>query len=1185
VSIEYLRLKGFKSFGTTCEFTFGAASGATAPFTAIVGPNGSGKSNILDALRWILGEASPAALRITRQSDLIFQGSETVERAREADVTLKLRSGGEGDNTLEDRASLRRQYTVENGSSLTLDGTKIRIQDLADLKTRFQLSGDSFAFIGQGEIAEVIHQRPMQRRHHLELLFGIERYRRKRDETYIKLEEARAELESIKNITAELEARRAEIAPLVERAVEAKGILDELDQVRRDFYFFRRMTLERKEKEHRHKLQLLTLHTDAAAKWHALWRKVLQDAEGVAAPGAAGSTDGNFSLLLSRERALADSQQKRDQLRRASFATATTLRGLLDSRSELLREGAELNARLAEARQELEQAEALETELRREAEEKRAAFDEAQRRAEANRSEIEKQRRIRTALRDERAEQSVTAGRLESRLKAVTAHADAEQAQAAARAMDADTALAAKLESEAAALAKQHETLSAAHADAYAAYQKIAARLQQQTRALVSMEAELEAMKGEPSDANAMYPEPVRFLLSAARLGRLNSELALVAEVFSCELEAATAIDAYLGGRAFWFLVRTMNEAQEGIEMLKRRERGGRVTYLPLENSRPRSPDRRIINNKKSDTVGWAADLITVQAPWEPALMHLLGDLLIVRTYQAGSELVRAGARCPIATLEGEVFSPAGTVSGGAKGSRGEGAISRNRRITELSMNIDGLKKNIAALKSDEAEKKEKKAFEEREKTGTALERLKVELAAVNRSIAARTAEIERLNKEQADAAAESEDIRAQLERIAARISEIDASMKELGEPCDEETLDAEGGSQSSQSSQKSELNILIERLRSSETITARMRKEEGELERRAAACASEVAAGREREAELRKRLSELGRESFAAWQNTVSLSAEIEDLRAQNARRRRRLERARAKERTSEQACAAANAEAAAVKERAEQTAAEIAQLIEEYDEIYPYDARAAVRIMDDEAEQRGQKTGLASERRRLERELKALGPYNLGALSEDESLTERLDYYTEQSEDVQNGIDELKRFIDEVDAQVEEVFSRSMKDIDLRFNALFKRLFGPSGEAHLTLASAAAADSESGGTGGGIWDRGVEITAQPPGKVPQSISQLSGGEQSLTAVAHLFAALDVAKMPLAVLDEVDAALDEYNLIRFADLAKEYSKSIQLIVMTHRRTTMERADLIYGVTMVEPGLSKIVGIDVENYI
>ncbi|MBR1486218.1 MAG: chromosome segregation protein SMC, partial [Synergistaceae bacterium] len=213
-----------------------------------------------------------------------------------------------------------------------------------------------------------------------------------------------------------------------------------------------------------------------------------------------------------------------------------------------------------------------------------------------------------------------------------------------------------------------------------------------------------------------------------------------------------------------------------------------------------------------------------------------------------------------------------------------------------------------------------------------------------------------------------------------------------------------------------------------------------------------------------------------------------------------------------------------------------------------------------------------LTSSLRKLERELKSIGKYNLGALSEDQSLTDRIDFLTEQLDDVETSTQELKNLIEDTDTQVEKSFTSSMSKVDSRFNELFQRLFG-GGEARLILQA-----------GESIWDRGVEIFARPPGKKLQNISQLSGGEQSLTSIALIFATLEAAGTPLAVLDEVDAALDEYNLIRFADLAKDYSESIQIIAMTHRRATMERANLIYGVTMIEPGLTATVGINPENY-
>jgi chromosome segregation protein len=253
-----------------------------------------------------------------------------------------------------------------------------------------------------------------------------------------------------------------------------------------------------------------------------------------------------------------------------------------------------------------------------------------------------------------------------------------------------------------------------------------------------------------------------------------------------------------------------------------------------------------------------------------------------------------------------------------------------------------------------------------------------------------------------------------------------------------------------------------------------------------------------------------------------------------------------------------------AAFEEKLRSMRSEITQLIELWEEKYPYDKALADRA--------DMEKDLIHTMRKLERELKALGTYNLGALSEDESLLERTDFLAEQLEDARMACDELTQLIEETDKAVENLFSEALRNIDKRFSELFHRLFG-GGEARLQIQE-----------GDNIWERGVEIYARPPGKQLHSISQLSGGEQSLTAIAHLFAALEVAGAPLAVLDEVDAALDEYNLIRFASLAKEYSKTIQLIVMTHRRTTMEQADIIYGVTMVEPGLSRIVGIDIDDY-
>lgn len=1136
MSIEYLRLKGFKSFGVSCEFTFSEG------LTAIVGPNGSGKSNILDGLRWVLGEGSPSVLRIVRQSDLVFQGSATVDPAKEAEVLLKL-------NNKESTASLRRSYTSENGSLLQVDGNKIRMQDIAEFKARFMLEGDAFAFIGQGEVAEAIHQRPMQRRHHLELLFGIDRYRKRREETYYKLEAALDEVQRINTLVQELENRRAEIAPEVVVAVEAKGIIDNLENMRKDFYFSRRFSLENKQKEYKSHIQILAEHADQSSRWLNLWRHALALAE---EEMRSKGFDEQKYLTKEREYLL-----RKEALSRQAFAASTRIRVLLSERFLLIQEINLMENNLTTVKNDIQTMQENEQQLSGLLAGKRVQFDTLLQHLEENKAQAERERLRRQALRDEHAAKTLQISKNEAQLKAF-AVSEEENKAFLINANEKRLALAAltsKLLQEVAAQELLHEKLVKSHSDAYASCQKQAASLQQLRRELTRQEAELDAAK-ENTEAS-IYPEPTRLLLAASRLGKMKSKPEVVAEAFSCPSEIASALEAYLGGRQFWLLVKTLDEAQEGIELLKQR-RAGRVTYLPLEKCHPRFPDTRF-RLPLDGVIGWGLELITPRSPWELALQHLLGDILIVRDYSLGAGMVKNGAKFPIVTLEGEVFAPSGTVSGGRMRHSG-GAISHNQKIGELAVLTDSIKQKIKTLENTlkSTEKEEQKEALERDRISSLLLHKQNELLTSQRALAALEADVARLGAENEQAAIRSTEINMHIKTDLLRLSELESEISNF------EDVAETGELSSVASSLRNEIELFEERLRGQQSLLLRAQKESNDLEGRVLSVQKNLEDGKAEERNLRTQLKEIGCEYLFVFNSITELRAALNTEKTRFYKMHRRLEKFREKERHSGTTLVSLQAEITSMEERIGSVCLEVEHLQEMWDEKFPYDLREASAI-------EGGKD-LINAMKKLERELKALGSYNLGALSEDESLIERIDYLAEQLEDVKSGVDELKGLIDETDAQVETLFAKAMTDIDDRFNALFQRLFA-GGEARLTLQEE-----------GSIWERGVEIYARPPGKRLQNISQLSGGEQSLTAIAHLFAALEVAQMPLAVLDEVDAALDEYNLIRFADLAKEYSKRLQLLVMTHRRTTMERADLIYGVTMVEPGLSKIVGIDVENY-
>ncbi|MDR3265441.1 MAG: hypothetical protein LBT15_05455, partial [Synergistaceae bacterium] len=914
----------------------------------------------------------------------------------------------------------------------------------------------------------------------------------------------------------------------------------------------RRLSLEKKEREHRSHFQHATEHEDLAVRWKDLWSAAVTAAE------ERLRRDGfDEGALLVREQ---DLNTRREALRRQSFSTATRLRGILSDRVSLAAEMERASDALGSVNSELKKTEDEEAALRKDLEAKRSAFEEMLRRLEESRANAERERLRRQTLRDGHAERVLLRSRQEARFRALSSSRERNEQDLLRLATEREghVAAAAKFAAETAALEKRHDALSGEYSDAYADCQKCAAFLQQMKRELVTQQAELDAVR--ENTESSIYPEPTRLLLSASRLGRMTSHPEVVAEVFSCPPDIAPALEAYLGGRQFWLLVRTFDEAQEGIELLKQR-RAGRVTYLPLERCRPRFPDARF-RLPVDGVAGWGIELIVPRSPWEPALQHLMGDLLVVRDYALAAGMVKGGAKFPIVTLEGEVFAPSGTVSGGRTRQSG-GAISHNQRVTELSARIDALKRRIRDTEEEfaRAEKREQKAAGEREEIAAAVTRSKNELLTAQRTLDSLNADIARTEAENTASGSESGALSDELSRLDVEIADLEARLSEMGD----QGKPGEGEAPSSLELARGEMDLVEERLRGAANILSRIRKERDDLEGRVAAAKTGTEAGQSEEKNLRLRLSEMGREHLALWKELEALHAKLDEERNRVRKEHDRLQRLRERERKAEANVIALKSEIAALNERIASTRSEIDQLRELWDEKYPYDAGDAARIEDAARD-------LSGTMRRLERELRALGSYNLGALSEDESLTERIDYLTEQLEDVKTGVEELKGLIDETDAQVETLFTRAMTDIDDRFNTLFQRLF-EGGEARLTLQEE-----------GTLWERGVEIYARPPGKRLQNISQLSGGEQSLTAIAHLFAALEVARMPLAVLDEVDAALDEYNLIRFADLAKEYSKRLQLLVMTHRRTTMERADLIYGVTMVEPGLSKIVGIDVESY-
>ena len=1044
---------------------------------------------------------------------------------------------------------MKRNYSSEDGSSIFVDGRRIRLSDLESVKRDWHLEGDRFAFISQGEVSEVIQQRPLQRRTHLECIFGIDLYRRQREEACQRLDSASSEMQRIITLSSELQGRKDAIAGTVVRAREAKAIMDILERERSLLYWIRRARAEALLDDLRQERSLLEDLEASALFWASGWKRAVSE-EGVRIQDLSRDRGEAMENLSSRDREI--SELRREMLSQSSLLHQTIERksafeqDIDAERARFLDIESRYQDALRENERTLDERGAAEEAFTR----SRKKWDEYQ---ESVREQSERLKAFREDL--SACEAVLDASRAKGK-RLGRALLDASTDLLGAEEIQRETAE--KLneaENRLVSLRGREEEAAQRHRDAYAAYQKAAVSRQHAAKGLAAAEAEIEALR--ESSFSRVYPPPVQHLLAAARLGRLDASPRPLAEVISCPEHLTLAMESFLGNRQFLMLVRNIEEAGRCIDNLKLRS-AGRATFLPIENSRERRPASGF-NSQREGVVGWAAELLGMEDEWKACVLHVIGDLLVVNDFSTGRNIVREGFKGPIVTLEGDVFNPGGSISGG-KTARTPGAIEMKRIISEKERAADAIRKEqltldmeITGLEGAErkASERSRQFFEERKLLEDEIRVLSSEADLSFRErdrgkerISSILSDLADCGKDQVGAVRRLEELRRFSGESVDTSREV-SLVKELEE-------------------QRSRAELAAERSRTAARMMAMISEERERSGKRVSSLENGLAGNVSAGSAHRSRLKELGGRYFIIWKKYREAASRLDILEkkyssalsAQN----RVVERASASSGRFESILERKRQ----VVQRMELAESEISESVDMWEEQFPYPGNGEVDIRDFDKVRRSV--------RELEKKLRETGDVDIGVLSEDAALSERLSFLQEQLRDVGSGIDELRRLIEDTDRQAGALFSTSLKEIDKRFCSLFQRLFG-GGEAHLRLAEESS-----------IWEAGVEVIARPPGKRPQHLAQLSGGEQSLSAISLLFAAMEVAGVPLAVLDEVDAALDEVNLRRFSDLAREYSHSMQLICMTHRRATMERADLMYGVTMSEPGLSQVVGVRLEDW-
>lgn len=1135
--IAQLLLKGFKSFGGDHDLSLSPG------LTCIVGPNGSGKSNLLDAIRWVLGEGAPSDLRISRQSDLLFQGSASLPPCKETEVAVRLVSGKAG-------CLIRRKVERDGTGLLTVDGNRIRLQDLDQVKRAWGLEGIRFAFMGQGEISEIIQQKPLQRRMLLEGLFGIDLYRRKREEAVDRLKKAEEELLRLATLLSELSSRREEIGPMVEKARKAQEVLDGLEDLRRQYYWLRRERSEDAVLSLRKRRDSLEREQAVLSFWSAGWSRrkdLLERSLGILRSEMESSRQLQASTLHSLQEKLRQAASLASALRRDKDQVRAAEREFSRKKEALL-----VLEREEKVQREL--ADSLESELSRKRTEALAAREERLRKQqESKRREQEFK-----ALSRKKAELGAEAETLKAKLAAHGRQCGSLEKELRERLSEASRLERELKEAETRDLeiGMNCEAAVESHSAAFAASQKAAAEIARLRKQVLQVSSDLENINQKMD--GQVFPRPVQFLVAAAKLGRLPVSPVPVIEAFECPNRFVKAIESYLGARQFWLIVKSMEDARLCIDRL-RQAQAGRATFLPLERCRPSRPSRDAGVEKEPGVLGWALDLVDLGKEWQRAVEHLLGDLLILEDYGAAANLVRRRPRLAVATLDGEVFMPGGSISGGAQRS-GAGGIEIRRRRKELEALLENLQieadrwqtvlSGAEATEMQTAAEKESR-FAERRESQEALRMLKGRKETAEREARQLREARENLLESLSVMGRTFLSVSIELQQTCALLGSMGEAIE--GQPMEEGPTSLE-----------TEVLLAEEKQRGARELLGRVEKEIRGVRESLELAETEIASRGRIVAKLLADLSDLGGQYLVLWKRKKEIEEREENLSSRSERDRKDLVRVVAREGRAQEADRRCRSRLVELERETLEAENSLTELVAEWEDKHPYPGAGLC-----------EKADLEEVKRRIrnaERILRSMGEVEMGVLSEEESLRERTAFLSEQCSDVREGIRTLQGFIADTDREASRVFGLAMEGIDRRFDTLFQRLFG-GGEAHLEIE----------GPGGG-WEAGVDVTARPPGKRPQGLAQLSGGEQSLTAISLLFAAMEEARVPIAILDEADAALDEVNLRRYVDLAGEYAKDLQILAMTHRRTTMEKADVLYGVTLSEPGLSQLVGVRMEDW-
>ena len=1172
--LKSLEVHGFKTFPDKTKLTFENG------ITSVVGPNGSGKSNISDAIRWVLGEQSPKSLRCSRMEDVVFNGTDNRKKTGYAEVTLNIDNSDRVLDFNGDEIAVTRRYYRSGESEYLINKAAVRLKDINELFMDTGLGRDGYSMIGQGKIDSIVSSKSEDRREIFEEAAGISKYRYRKIDAERKLKNTEDNLLRLRDIVTELEDR---VGPLKKQSEKAQQFLTYSEEKRGLEIAIWLLTLDKSQESIKRQDEKIVI---AKAQYDEA------------------------------EQALEDIQTETEEIYQKNGVLASQIESIRSKISSIDGDIAEKNAQISVAendilhnneninrvKSEIEQADKNADEFEKSIAEKQARIDTLD-------NEIISNQKRYAEISEQLNLINIDSGKNGDVLQELTAKLSQLTSQSAdARVIDmtSDSSIN-ELTNRIETLKESNDEKSAQRDTLVQMREKYVADIAEVKEEISSLSNTIDGLTLKQESKNRKreekknecdklsldvreyqrritfldnleknlegFSKSVKQVVNASKSGKLHGVFGPVSRVISVPKQYATAIEIALGAAMQNIVVGSDDDAKQAIRYLKSTD-GGRATFLPLNTIKP----RELRENGLDDCYGFigiAAELCSCDAKFSNILSSLLGKIVIAEDLNSAAAIAKKYSyRFKVVTLDGQVVNAGGSLTGGSL-ARNSGILSRASEIAQLKEKTDTL-------------------IEKQKQAETQLEQLNLEFSAIEAQVLGSRADLS--NKQQdlvrleaelkacenefqtlqeAFGSAQTEildcftridGLKESREQARQRLTELSIEIADA-----EQKVNALTGSRAELTSKREELSTKLQNIRLS-IVTAQkdidalnseivFAKNSGtDMDARKAELNAQIVAFEASNKEKQEEIAEY-KKGIESLKNTQqSHSNQIEALNEQRNLLEKRSVEIRVTERNKNAERENSGRELARLEERKINLQKEydtiISKLWEEYELTRREAEKIAVEIEDPTAAQKRLNS--------LKQSIRSLGSVNVSAIDEYKEVSERYEFLSVQVKDVEKSKNEIERLITSLTKQMKEVFVESFEQINRNFTFTFKELFG-GGTASLSLA-----DPEN------ILTSGIDIIVHPPGKIVVHLDALSGGEKALVAIALYFAIMKVRPAPFCVMDEIEAALDDVNVNRFASYLRRLTDKTQFILITHRRGTMEEADVLYGVTMQDEGISKL---------